>query len=189
MAIKDLIRDKIGKLKADEFEVFCCRLLAAEYEEYKSIESSLNWNNASAKGTPDAYVRDPKGNFTLFQFTTEKNNIRQKVLKDVAKIASNKEKFTPIKKVVVCISSPFTSVVGEFYKQCNDLNWEAQYFSLDKLTHIAEKHSVICSDYLGFIPPSVDPVRHNFQNERYYDCGKRILEVRNDISLQPSQFI
>jgi hypothetical protein len=189
MGIKDSIREKIAKLRPDEFETFCCRLLATEFEEYKTIESSLNWYGTSAKGTPDAYVRDPEGNFTLFQFTVEKNKVKQKILTDLAKIGANKEKFKPIKRVVICIASPLTQVVSEFHKQCGDRNWEGQDFSLDKLTHIAEKHLALCSDYLSIIFNPENPARKSFQSERYYDCGKRISEVRKDISLSPTQFI
>src|SRR5437868_14386598 len=83
------IRYSIGQLGAAELELFCCALLSSLEggHRYGKIDSGVNADGETTKGTPDAMALLPSGKYAAFQSTTQRSGQHRKILTDLAKLA------------------------------------------------------------------------------------------------------
>lgn len=175
-------RRLIGELNKDQFEDFSINAMA-KVQGYEGIRSGLNYNSKTTKGTPDAYVELPNGNYVAFQFTSTKiGNIKSKLKKDINALSSEKCHFRDkIEKVVFCFACNMNSDIEVFKKLIAVQGWEYDFYPLDRLADLCIKDP----DLMALLPNKEIALA---EIEPLYDCGERIKEIREDIGLSESEF-
>ena len=185
--IEDDIKIAINRLSPQSFEEFCQQVMPLANSEYESLNSNRGVLGKTTKGTPDAYVRDTNGNYIAFQFTTQQQGVKEKVLSDIAVLNSDKCHFSQkIRKVVICITSNMSSEIELCHQAVSKYGWESDIYTLDTLVRLIKRNPKLCFESLGVYLPSTEELNNL---ERFYLCGARIQELRAERRLLPSQFI
>lgn len=175
------------KLSAQGFEAACCQLLKQSTPEFEHVVSNLNELGRTKKGIPDAHVMEPSGTYIAIQMTTQKSGVKEKILRDIADLDSDKCHFREkISKVVICVTSNIASEVEIFNQSCIERGWKFQILPLDRLVSMASQQPDFCLSYLHVGVPKPNP---EVEFERFYCCGDRLKVLREEREISPSQFI
>ncbi len=187
MKVQEELRIAFAKLSPQDFEDVCCRLLQLHSSEYEGVNSNRDAIGKTRKGTPDGYVRESDGRYIAIQFTTQQQNIKAKVLKDISDLTTEKCHFrNKISKVTICITTNPSSEIELFYQACEKNGWRCHVLTLDDLVRVAENNPVFSRNYLNvYIAPKEDTKI----SERHYLCGDRVKEVREERKVATSMFI
>lgn len=184
--IEDL-KIAFAKLSPQAFEDSCCRLMQLLSMEYSEIVSNRNALGKTTKGVPDAYVRTTDGRYIAFQFTTQQTGIKEKILRDISDLSSEKCHFSKkIHEVVICTTCNPSSEIDLFYQECEKLAWHCKVYTLDDLVRISKDYPDFCEYFLKVIIPIESK---KSQSERFYICGERIKILREERHILPSQLI
>lgn len=175
-------------MSPQRFEDVCKALMPLVNTEYESINSNKDALGKTKKGTPDAYVRDSNGYYVAFQFSTQQDRVKEKVITDISKLNSKNCHFSDkIRKVVVCLTANMSSEIELCHKEAEKHGWSSDIYTLDDMVRISERHPQFCHERLRvFIPSSVNEA---LTSERFYLCGNRVKELREERNLLSSQFI
>ncbi|MUK47550.1 hypothetical protein GNP79_12140 [Aliivibrio fischeri] len=186
--IEEKLKLSYAKMSPQRFEDVCKALMPLVSAEYENINSNKDALGKTKKGTPDAYVRDSNGYYVAFQFTTQQDRVKEKVITDIGKLNSKNCHFSDkIRKVVICLTANMSSEIELCHKEAEKYGWSSDIYTLDDMVRISEGYSQFCHEHLRvFIPSHID---NAVVPERFYLCGSRIRELREERNLLPSQFI
>lgn len=177
---------KVGGMGDDEFERFMSDLLPRIYPGFNSLEPSFNIMGKTTKGKCDAHVYHSQDDtYTAIICTTRQSDIHKKVLGDIAKLSSTKFS-SKIRRVLLCVNTPIKDEVEDYRAECRRYGWKLDPLSLDRITRHALEEAGLLLNYFGESSPS-EPASPLLL--RRFDSGKRVKEVREDISLQISRLI
>jgi hypothetical protein len=180
------VRMHVGGMGDDEFERFMSDLLPRIYPGFDSLEPSFNFMGKTTKGKCDAHVyHSQEDTYTAIICTTKQSDIRTKVLDDISKLPSTKF-FPKIRRVLLCVNTPIKDEVEEYRAACALHGWELDPLSLERITRHALSDADLLLSYFGESSPN-RPI--SLPLLRRFDCGKRVKEVREDVSLPISQVI
>jgi hypothetical protein len=179
------VRKRIGELRSDEFEQFCCDLFRIKFKERGQFYSGLNANGRSTKGIPDAFIRKPNDRYIAFEFTTQNSqSVKGKVLHDIQRLKSERNKIRDcIDKIVVCTQTGVHSELESYRQLAKSYNWELEFYSVGELTDEALQNPELIKGSLGLNLPTM------VQASKLFDCGERLKQLREERGLLRSQFI
>ena len=135
------VKRKILELAPAYFEEFCSKLL---YKiGYKNInELGIKAGTGKTKtGNPDTYSRQENGNYVFVVFTTQQNNIYDKLLEDIRKCFDLVEKGLPVEKIetiICCHTSSNLKVIedNKLHEFCNEKNVNLEIYGIDKIANL-----------------------------------------------------
>ena len=135
------VKSRIIQLSPAMFEEFCSALL---YKEgHKNIyELGIKAGTGKTKtGNPDTYSRQNNGKYTFVVFTTQQNNIYEKLLEDINKCFYLVDKEFPIDKIetiICCHTSSNLKVIedNKLYEFCNKKGVSLEIYGIDKIANL-----------------------------------------------------
>ena len=135
------VKRKILELAPAYFEEFCSTLL---YKiGYKNInELGIKAGTGKTKtGNPDTYSRQENGNYVFVVFTTQQNNIYDKLLEDIRKCFDLVEKGLPVEKIetiICCHTSSNLKVIEDkkLHEFCNKKDVNLEIYGIDKIANL-----------------------------------------------------
>lgn len=150
MILKDL-ENKICNLDQASFQILCDQIFnEMEYsiKPYGTVEGETK----TRKGTPDSYsiIEDT---CVFFEYTTQKNNLLNKIIKDIYKCIKKSQNFKQIKlsKIVYCLNhnNIDPSIIDQAISICAEHNIIFKLFSANNLISFLLKHKQIIKNVLG----------------------------------------
>ena len=185
-ALIDRIRIKIGAMGSDEFERFMSTLLPSIYPGFDRLEPSFNFIGKTTTGKCDAHVyHEADDTYTAIICTTQQTDIPKKIIEDIGKLPSTKFA-SKIRRVLICVNTPLKDEVEDYRSACAALGWELDPLSLERITKHTAGNSSLLLNYFGESTSSDSPASRSV---RYFDCGHRIKEGREDASIPASRII
>ena len=135
------VKRKILELAPAYFEEFCSTLL---YKiGYKNInELGIKAGTGKTKtGNPDTYSRQENGNYVFVVFTTQQNNIYDKLLEDIRKCFDLVEKDLPVEKIetiICCHTSSNLKVIedNKLHEFCNKKDVNLEIYGIDEIANL-----------------------------------------------------
>ena len=135
------VKSRIIQLSPAMFEEFCSALL---YKEgHKNIyELGIKAGTGKTKtGNPDTYSRQNNGKYTFVVFTTQQNNIYEKLLEDINKCFYLVDKEFPIDKIetiICCHTSSNLKVIedNKLHEFCNKKGVSLEIYGIDKIANL-----------------------------------------------------
>ncbi|SMM97680.1 hypothetical protein SPONL_799 [uncultured Candidatus Thioglobus sp.] len=184
----EAIKLAIRKLSPQEFENICCKLLEIHSDEYTGLIPNQTPDGKIRKGQPDAHKINQDGRYIACQFTTQQTNLKSKIINDISVLNSEKCYFRDkIYKVVICVSLNLSSEVALYRAKCDKLGWKHEILTLTDLVNIAKQDYKFCNDHLNVQIYNHKETDNN--TERFYLCGERVKELRQERNLKPSEFM
>lgn len=170
----------------DQFERFMSDLLPRIYPGFESLEPSFNFIGKTTKGKCDAHVYHSNDDtYTAIICTTRQSDIRTKLIDDINKLSSTKFS-SKIRRVLLCVNTPIKDEVDDYRTACERFDWALEPLSLERVTQHTIGETDLLFDYFGELP-SIPPASP--QLLRRFDCGSRMKEAREDLSLSVSRLI
>jgi hypothetical protein len=206
----DLLQFKIGTMSGGDFERFIRRLLPRTSKNFENLKATYNFKGKETKGPVDLFSYKPTSNsYAAVICTTQTEKVRDKVMLDLAKLSSESCFIRDqIDEVIICLSTPVRSEEIIYRNACAENGWAVEIHSLDTLAYLANEQPDIANDLCAreiqeirnrplssqdthkFVGPEViQKVTNVGQIERFYDCGKRVKEIRENLSISASRFI
>ena len=135
------VKSRIIQLSPAMFEEFCSTLL---YKiGHKNIyEFGIKAGTGKTKtGNPDTYSRQNNGKYTFVVFTTQQNNIYEKLLEDINKCFDLVNKNLPIEKIetiICCHTSSNLKVIedNKLHEFCNKKGTNLEIYGIDKIANL-----------------------------------------------------
>lgn len=135
------VKSRIIQLSPAMFEEFCSTLL---YKEgHKNIyELGIKAGTGKTKtGNPDTYSRNNNGKYTFVVFTTQQNNIYEKLLEDISKCFDLVDKELPVEKIetiICCHTSSNLKVIedNKLHEFCNKKGVNLEIYGIDKIANL-----------------------------------------------------
>lgn len=135
------VKSRIIQLPPAMFEEFCSTLL---YKEgHKNIyELGIKAGTGKTKtGNPDTYSRQNNGKYTFVVFTTQQNNIYEKLLEDISKCFLLVDKEFPLEKIetiICCHTSSNLKVIedNKLHEFCNKKGVSLEIYGIDKIANL-----------------------------------------------------
>ena len=135
------VKSRIIQLSPAIFEEFCSTLL---YKEgHRNIyELGIKAGTGKTKtGNPDTYSRQNNGKYTFVVFTTQQNNIYEKLLEDINKCFDLVNKDLPIEKIetiICCHTSSNLKVIedNKLHEFCNKKGINLEIYGIDKIANL-----------------------------------------------------
>lgn len=186
--LKERVRVLIGAMGDDEFERFVSELLPRVDSEFKNLEPTFNFIGKATKGKCDGYVYHSEDDrYTAIICTTQQSAIRSKIIDDINKLTATRFS-AKIKNVLLCINTPIKDEVEEFRDICSEKGWGFNPFSLEKITNIILNESDLLRKYFQEVQEESTSTIGG-SSLRRFDCGPRLKEAREDVSLSISRII
>ena len=135
------VKSRIIQLSPAIFEEFCSTLL---YKEgHRNIyELGIKAGTGKTKtGNPDTYSRQNNGKYTFVVFTTQQNNIYEKLLEDINKCFYLVDKEFPVDKIetiICCHTSSNLKVIedNKLHEFCNKKGVNLEIYGIDKIANL-----------------------------------------------------
>lgn len=135
------VKSRIIQLSPAMFEQFCSTLL---YKEgHRNIyEIGIKAGTGKTKtGNPDTYFRQDNGKYTFVVFTTQQNNIYDKLLEDISKCFNLVDKELPVEKIetiICCHTSSNLKVIedNKLHEFCNKKGVNLEIYGIDKIVNL-----------------------------------------------------
>ena len=135
------VKSRIIQLSPAVFEEFCSTLL---YKEgHRNIyELGIKAGTGKTKtGNPDTYSRQNNGKYTFVVFTTQQNNIQDKLFEDISKCFDLVEKDLPVEKIetiICCHTSSNLKVIedNKLHEFCNKKGVNLEIYGIDKIANL-----------------------------------------------------
>lgn len=105
MATVNTIEQRILQMDGGEFQKLCDAYLSAKRYGKPNSTGSVAGANKVRKGTPDTFFEFPNGKFVFAEYTTQKDNLFEKLEKDLGKCLNEEKTEVPIseiEEVVMC---------------------------------------------------------------------------------------
>jgi hypothetical protein len=177
----------VGAMGDDEFERFMSELLPKIYPGFDSLEPSFNFMGKTTKGKCDAHVYHTNDDtYTAIVCTTKQSDVHTKVLDDINKLSSTKFS-SKIRRVLLCVNTPIKDEIEDYRTACTSHGWDLDPLSLERITRHTLVDTDLLRNYFSEISAN-EPVSSSPQLRRF-DCGCRMKEVREDVSLSVSRVI
>lgn len=135
------VKSRIIQLSPAVFEEFCSTLL--NKEGHKNIyELGIKAGTGKTKtGNPDTYSRQNNGKYTFVVFTTQQNNIYEKLLEDISKCFDLIDKELPVEKIetiICCHTSSNLKVIedNKLHEFCNTKGVNLEIYGIDKIANL-----------------------------------------------------
>lgn len=135
------VKSRIIQLSPAMFEQFCSTLL---YKEgHRNIyEIGIKAGTGKTKtGNPDTYFRQDNGKYTFVVFTTQQNNIYDKLLEDISKCFNLVDEELPVEKIetiICCHTSSNLKVIedNKLHEFCNKKGVNLEVYGIDKIANL-----------------------------------------------------
>lgn len=199
MHLLDELCLRLGAMDAAPFERLCRVLLPRIRPEWASIEPNLTSSGKTRQGPMDAYVVGDDGRYVVFLYTTQQEGVKDKILKDIERLAKDDCKVKDhIAEVVICNTTAINHEREEYRKACEDRNWGLEPFSLNRLARELLNHDDLQREFLSWSPalqgdgasqPEFAGPAAALPSEYSYDCGPRVAKIRELVALRPSRFM
>ncbi|MFM0285052.1 hypothetical protein [Paraburkholderia megapolitana] len=184
-SVKERVRIRIGSMGGDEFERFISELLPKIYKDFETLEPSFNLTGKTTKGKCDAYVYHEKDDtYTAIVCTTIQDNPHEKLLNDISKLTKTRF-YKKIRRVLLCINTPIKDEVEDYRAACANHGWHLDPLSLERITTT----TLDCEDLLKEYFDEMSSGEKSILALRRFDCGPRVKEAREDLSLCASMMI
>jgi hypothetical protein len=178
----------VGAMGDDEFERFMSELLPRIYPGFDSLEPSFNFIGKTTKGKCDAHVyHSHDDTYTAIVCTTRQSDIYTKVLDDINKLSSTKFS-SKICRVLLCVNTPIKDEIEDYRTACAAHGWGLDPLSLEQITRHTLADTELLRNYFGETSVN-EPVSRSSLPLRRFDCGRRMKEAREDVSLSVSRLI
>lgn len=135
------VKSRIIQLSPAMFEEFCSTLLYKEGHQ-NIYEFGIKAGTGKTKtGNPDTYSRQNNGKYTFVVFTTQQNNIYEKLLEDINKCFELVEKDLPVEKIksiICCHTSSNLKVIEDnrLHEFCNKEGVNLEIYGIDKIANL-----------------------------------------------------
>lgn len=135
------VKSRIIQLSPAMFEEFCSTLLYKEGHQ-NIYEFGIKAGTGKTKtGNPDTYSRQNNGKYTFVVFTTQQNNIYEKLLEDINKCFKLVEKDLPVEKIksiICCHTSSNLKVIEDnrLHEFCNKEGVNLEIYGIDKIANL-----------------------------------------------------
>lgn len=135
------VKSRIIQLSPAMFEEFCSTLLYKEGHQ-NIYEFGIKAGTGKTKtGNPDTYSRQNNGKYTFVVFTTQQNNIYEKLLEDINKCFELVEKDLPVEKIksiICCHTSSNLKVIEDnrLHEFCNKKGVNLEIYGIDKIANL-----------------------------------------------------
>lgn len=183
--LKNRVRQQVGGMGGDEFERFMIDLLPCIFSEFNIIEPTFNAQGKTTKGKCDAHVHHKHDDtYTAFIFTTKQSDIRSKIIEDINKLKTT-HFAAKIRKVLLCVNTQVQDEVELYRKTCSTNGWGFEPVSLERITQEVLGQEKLLTDYFHeTVAKTASSVK-----SRKFDCGNRLKEAREDLSMPISVLI
>lgn len=148
------IQNELKQINAAKFQELCDSYLYRK--GYSNIEpfGSMIGKEKTVKGTPDSYLRLPNGNYIFIEYTTNKNNLFNKLTGDLdACFDEKKAGISPdkIEKIIVCHNSKLSpEEEQQLAEKCAPYNCSFEQIGIGTLSlALSQDYQVIAKDFLG----------------------------------------
>ncbi|MBI2407751.1 MAG: hypothetical protein HYV19_05590 [Gemmatimonadetes bacterium] len=199
MHLLDELCFRLGAMDAAPFERLCRVLLPRIRAEWASIEPNLTSSGKTRPGPMDAHVVRADGRYVVFLYTTQQERVKEKILKEIERLAKDDCKVKDrIAEVVLCNTTAINHEREEYRKACEDHGWTLEPFSLNRLARELLNHDDLQRQFLSWSPgrqgDGVDqsklPAQPGaFASEYSFDCGPRVAKIRELVALRTSRFL
>ena len=135
------VKSRIIQLSPAVFEEFCSTLLY-KVGHRNIYELGIKAGTGKTKtGNPDTYSRQNNGKYTFVVFTTQQNNIYDKLLEDISKCFNLVDKELPVEKIetiICCHTSSNLKVIedNKLHEFCNKKGVNLEIYGIDKIANI-----------------------------------------------------
>ena len=135
------VKSRIIQLSPAVFEEFCSTLLY-KVGHRNIYELGIKAGTGKTKtGNPDTYSRQNNGKYTFVVFTTQQNNIYEKLLEDISKCFDLVDKELPIEKIetiICCHTSSNLKVIedNKLHEYCNEKGVNLEIYGIDKIANL-----------------------------------------------------
>ena len=146
----------ILQLGPGEFQKFCDTLLS-KTEEYGKIHG-LGMKSGTLKttiGNPDTYFRKENGKYVFVAYTTQQNDIFNKLKEDIEKCLDPNETKLPLKEIdeIVCCHTSSNLLAGkdkELHTLCEERGIKLTIYGVDEIAQLVyRKYPILADDFLG----------------------------------------
>ena len=135
------VKSRIIQLSPAMFEQFCSTLL---YKEGHRNIYEIGIKAATGKtktGNPDTYFRQDNGKYFFVVFTTQQNNIYDKLLEDISKCFNLVDEELPVEKIetiICCHTSSNLKVIedNKLHEFCNKKGVNLEIYGIDKIANL-----------------------------------------------------
>lgn len=135
------VKSRIIQLSPTVFEEFCSTLLY-KVGHRNIYELGIKAGTGKTKtGNPDTYSRQNNGKYTFVVFTTQQNNIYEKLLEDINKCFELVDKEFPVEKIetiICCHTSSNLKVIedNKLHEFCNKKGVNLEIYGIDKIANL-----------------------------------------------------
>ena len=135
------VKSRIIQLSPAVFEEFCSTLLY-KVGHRNIYELGIKAGTGKTKtGNPDTYSRQNNGKYTFVVFTTQQNNIYDKLLEDISKCFNLVDKELPVEKIetiICCHTSSNLKVIedNKLHEFCNKKGVNLEIYGIDKIANL-----------------------------------------------------
>lgn len=135
------VKSRIIQLSPAVFEEFCSTLLYKEGHQ-NIYEIGIKAGTGKTKtGNPDTYSRQENEKYTFVVFTTQQNNIYDKLHEDISKCFKLVDKELPVEKIetIICCHTSSNLKVkedNELHEYCNEKGVNLEIYGIDKIANL-----------------------------------------------------
>lgn len=156
MATITAIKQKIASLDSGSFQILCDAYLSKEGYVNIVCLGTKEGTQKTTKGTPDTYFCQSQGKYVFVEYTTQQDNLIDKINSDIDKCLD--EKYTGISceeilEIVYCHTSSNITPENDrkFKERCEIKGIKFTIIGIDKLANdICSKYKSIARDHLSF---------------------------------------
>lgn len=186
----DQIELALIQINPAKFQKLCDAYLYQLGYDHPISTGSVSGKEKVRKGTPDSYITLTNNNYIFVEYTTQVDDILEKMIKDIRKcvnesitsISKNK-----IEKIIYCINSKLiTQEIEEFFNACRSFGVKVELIDIDKLKHdIYAKFPALAKDFLDISLDtgqiiSVEKFIELYQKNRFATSLDNQFYFRND---------
>ena len=192
MSITNTISQKIRQLDAGAFQKLCDAILKKEYSgQFVSYGSHAD-SNKTTKGTPDSYIALPSEEYIFIEYTTQSNNLVDKIKADIQKCLDTETTNVPVEKIVEIIYCHTSTNVSpghdlKLKKMCEDHGITLTIFGIDQIAEkLYRSHREIAQDHLG-IPFGTNQIMEYQQFIQRYDANALAAPLCTDFQFRKKE--
>ena len=154
MANIESIKAKILQLDAGSFQNLCDTYLCKKgYDNIVSLGGQAGTRKTTS-GTPDTYFLNSNGNYIFVEYTTQQDNIYNKINEDIDKcldVSTTEIPLDKIDEIIYCHTSSNLKPgnVEKLVQKCEEKNILLRFFNIDQIAYDLYLHyPVLAKDFL-----------------------------------------
>lgn len=167
------IQNRIRELEGGAFQKLADAYLYKKGYERINPTGSVIGADKVRKGTPDTLIALPNGKFAFAEYTTQKNDVYEKLKSDLRKCFDEAKTGVPVRnieEVVLCHTSTLSAIEeNTLAEECQKRGVNLNIFGIGPLSSdLSEKYLSLARDYLGvevdtgqIVPPDEFIAAHN----------------------------